>query len=122
MRGIAPEDDEMDEGGDDNDEDVDEGDEDIDWDMERFNDADGFDEGVSFGDDNDEEDDDGEEYDEDDPDATESDPDLDGRESDPGVGVETIQRLKNDLFDDDELEFEDPGTVLVVLSLLLCTY
>ena len=75
------------------------GEDDVDWDMERFADIDSDVESMSV-DDMDE--DDGEE----DPDATGSDPDL---YSDADVGVETIQRLKNDLFDDELPESQDPG-------------
>ena len=74
---------------------------DVDWDMERFADIDSDEGSMSV---DDMEEDNGEE----DPDATESDPDL-SSDGDADVGVETIQRLKNDLFDDELPESQDPG-------------
>lgn len=109
MRGASVGDNDDDE---DEEQDGDEDEEDVDWDMERFDNVDGVED--SFAVDDDDEDDydeeDAEDDQDEDPDATESDPDLDGRDSDTGVGLETIQRLKNDLFDDDEPESGDQGT------------
>jgi len=89
-------------GNEDDGEDGEFGDEDdVDWDMERFADIDSDEESMSV-DDMDEDDS------EEDPDATESDPDL-YSDADADVGVETIQRLKDDLFDDGLPESQGPG-------------
>ncbi|KAF8317444.1 Mpp10 protein [Clavulina sp. PMI_390] len=92
---VSEEDDgEDDDDGDDDDDD--EGEE-VDWDMDRFDDVDGLDEDAYLDEDENEDDDDLD---------SESDPDLD----DPSeVGVETIQRLKSDLFDDEESVDNDPA-------------
>lgn len=86
------------EGHGDEDEDEEDSDEDdVDWDMERFPDVDGVEDSMEV---------DSEDEEDDDPDATESDPDLDS-----GAGVEIIQRLKNDLFDDEPPESQDSRTL-----------
>jgi hypothetical protein len=73
-------------------------DEEVDWDMEKFDDIDG--EGVPWPDDEDDgstESDEGVGEDDDDDDDDDDDGDIESV-----VGTETIQRLKNDLFDDED--------------------
>lgn len=88
-----------DEEDEDDDDDEEEG---MDWNMEKFDDAEGAIWEDELGDE------DGDD-DEEDPDATESDTDADDQEGEE-VGIETIQRLKNDLFDDEEDEDNNNDT------------
>jgi hypothetical protein len=98
-----------------NDDDDDDDDDEVDWDMEKFaDDADGPSKvwgGDAMEDDeDDEESDEDEDGDDDDEDGAEdNEGDSEDEDGSSFHGVETIQRLKDDLFDDNEDEGVDAG-------------